>query len=134
MSTPESINRIPGLNRIARSKNIGKNLISMGNNRIGIHTMKMILDIRQRQHAHSHRIHNHILCSLNIEQSDIHCIINKTRLHRQPASEQLLPCKHLLGTVKYNRPTGWKQFHQRLHILHQHLSTFLIIQACCHHI
>lgn len=87
MSTPESINRIPGLNRIARSKNIGKNLISMGNNRIGIHTMKMILDIRQRQHAHSHRIHNHILCSLNIEQSDIHCIINKTRLHRQPASD-----------------------------------------------
>ena len=41
---------------------------------VGVHTMEVVLKIRQEQGAHAHSVDEHILGALNVEETDI-CLL-----------------------------------------------------------
>ena len=52
-------------------QNIGRCIIGVVYHPVGVHAVEVVLEIRQKQGAHTHRVDEHIFGALNVEESDI---------------------------------------------------------------
>ena len=52
-------------------QNVGRNIVGMVYHPIWVHVVEVVLEIRQKQVAHAHRVDEHILRTLNVEEADI---------------------------------------------------------------
>ena len=59
------------LNGIIMLQNIGRHIVGVVYHPVGVHAMEVILEIRQKQGAHAHCVNEHILCALDVKESDI---------------------------------------------------------------
>ena len=66
-----TVYRLPILNGVVVRQNIRSHIVGMVYHPVGVHVVEMVLEVRQKQSAHAHSVHNHILGVLDIEKPDI---------------------------------------------------------------
>ena len=70
-TVPHAIHGLTVLDRVIVFQDIRCQIIGMAHDLVGIHVMEVILEVRQKESAHTHRIHQHILCALDVEEPDV---------------------------------------------------------------
>lgn len=61
----------PILNGVIMFQNVGHRIVGVVYHPVGVHAVEVVLEVWQEQGAHAHRVDEHILSTLNIEEADI---------------------------------------------------------------
>ena len=77
---------------------------------VGVHTMEVVLKIRQEQGAHAHSVDEHILGALNVEETDIDPEANEAIRSLDLVGTHILSQKELAAILEVECLTGGIQF------------------------
>ena len=61
----------PILNGVVIRQNVGRRIVGVVYHPVGGHVVEVVLEVGQEQGAHAHRVDEHILRTLNVEETDI---------------------------------------------------------------
>ena len=81
---------------------------------VGVHAVEVVLEVGQEQGAHAHRVDEHILGALNVEEADIDPEANETVRPLNLVRTHILRQKQLAAVLEIERLTGGVQLRQSL--------------------
>ena len=70
----------PILNGVIMLQYVRCHIVGVVYHPVGVHVVEVVLEVRQEQGAHTHRVDEHIFRALNVEESDIDTILLRLRI------------------------------------------------------
>lgn len=104
----------PILNGVIMLQNIGRCIIGVVYHPVGVHAVEVVLEIRQKQGAHAHRVDEHILRALDVEETDIDAKADEPIRPLNLMGAHILCQKQLAAVLEIERLTGGVQLCQSL--------------------
>ena len=102
----------PILNGVVIGQNIGRHIVGVVYHPVGVHVVEVVLEIRQKQGAHAHRVNEHILSALNVEESDIDAEADEPIRALDLMGAHILRQKQFAAVLEKERLTGRIQLRQ----------------------
>ena len=103
----------PILNGVIMLQNIGRHIVGMVYHPIWVHVVEVVLEVRQKQCAHAHSVHNHILGALNVEEADIDAKADEPIRPLDLMGAPILRQKQLAAVLEIERLTGGVQLDRK---------------------
>ena len=73
---------------------------------VGVHAMEVVLEVGQKQGAHAHCVDEHILSTLNVEESDINAKADEPIRAFNLMGTHILRQQELAAVLEIERLTG----------------------------
>ena len=109
-----TIYRLAVLNGIVIGQNVGRRIIGVVYHPVGVHAVKVVLEIRQEQGTHAHCVDEHILGALDVEETDIDAKADEAVRTFDLVGAHILCQKQLAAVLEVERLTGGVQLRQSL--------------------
>ena len=106
---------LPILNGVVIGQNIGRHIVGVVYYPVGVHAMEVVLEVGQKQGAHAHCVDEHILSTLNVEESDIDAKADEPIRAFNLMGTHILRQQELAAVLEIERLTGGVQLRKGLH-------------------
>ena len=101
---------------------------------VGVHAVEVVLEIGQEQGAHAHRVDEHILGALDVEETDIDAKADEAIRALDLMGTHILRQKQLAAVLEIERLTGRIQLRQSLQKVGIQVGTLQRRKRRCQHI
>ena len=101
---------------------------------VGVHAVEVVLEVGQEQGAHTHRVDEHILRTLNVEETDIDAKADEAIRALDLMGTHILRQKQLAAVLEIERLTGRVQLRQSLQKVGIQIGTLQRRKRRCQHI
>ena len=87
-------------------QNVGSRIVGMVHHPVGVHSVEVVLEVRQEQGAHAHCVDEHILGALDIEETDIDPEADEAVRPLNLVGAHILRQQELAAVLEIERLTG----------------------------